>query len=111
MYRALPIIPGSTLSTSQDPYYTCPAGTSTRITQMSVTNTDSVVRTVNIWIASTAGIPGVADQIIKSKALAPNETWVPYQVLGATLGAGNVIVAQADAAGVVVLKSSGIELT
>ena len=111
MYRAIPIIPGSVLSTSQDAYYTCPTGTSTRITQMSVTNTDTVVRTVNIWIAPAAGVPSLADKIISSKALAPNETWVPYQVLGATLAAGNVIIAQSDAAGVVVFKSSGIELT
>jgi hypothetical protein len=111
MYLAKPLVSGSTLTTSAVVYYTAPTGTYTRITQISVTNTDSSPRIVDVYIATGAGAPATVDQIIKQKTLAVNETWVPYQALGVVLSTGQTLQAKADANSVVVLKASGIELS
>jgi hypothetical protein len=111
MYLPKPLVQGSTLTTAAAVYYTAPTGVSTRITQMSVTNTDSVARTISIYVCASSAAPGTVDTSIKSKTLQPNETWVPYQVLGTVLSAGGTLQALADANSVVVMKASGIELT
>jgi hypothetical protein len=111
MYTAKPIVQGSTLTTSPAVYYTAPTGTYTRITQISLTNTDTVNRTIAIHIAPSSSTPGTADTIIQSKTLAAGETWVPYQVLGVTLAPAGTLQLSASQSGVVVLKASGIELS
>ena len=111
MYAVKTLVQGSALTTSAAVYYTAPTGTYTRVTQMSVTNTDAAPRVVSLYIASSNAAPTATDTIVKSKTLQSNETWVPYQALGVVLSPGCTIQAVADANSVVILKSSGIELT
>ena len=111
MYQAKPIVQGATLTATPAIYYTAPTGTFTRITQISLTNTDTVNRTVAVYLCPSNGVPTTNDIAIQSKTLAAGETWVPYQVLGATLAAGGTLQMSASTAGVVVLKASGIELS
>lgn len=111
MYFALPIIQGSLLTTAAAVYYTTPKSTATKITQLTVTNTDTVVRTVSLYLASSSASPTTADIVVKAKAIQPNETWVAYPLVGAILAADTTVQAEADAAGVVVIKASGIELS
>ncbi len=111
MYLAKPIIQGSALTTTAAVYYTAPTGTYTRVTQISLTNTDVSPRVVDLYLVADGSAPATADQIIKSKTLAVNETWVPYQILGAMLAPAATLQAKADANSVVILKASGIELS
>lgn len=111
MNLAKPLNNGATLTTSVATYYTVPPGATTRLTQASILNTDVVNRTVSIWVVESGGSPGVSNQRIRSKTLVPNETWVPFQILGKTMAAGTTIQAQADANSVVSMDLSGIELT
>lgn len=111
MYSVKTLVQGSTLTTSAVVYYTAPVGTFTRITQMSITNTDSSPRVISIYLASSSAAPGVPDTVIKNKTLQAGETWVPYQALGSVLSPGTTLQAIADADSVIVLKASGIELT
>lgn len=111
MYSVKTLVQGSTLTTSAAVYYTAPTGTSTRVTQMAVVNTDAVPHTISIYLATGSGAPATADYIVKGKTLQANESYVPYQALGAVLAPGTTIQAVCDANSVVVLKASGIELT
>lgn len=111
MYQVKTLTQGSTLTTTASVYYTAPAGTFTRITQMAMINVDVVPHIVSLFLTSNSGTPGVVDTVVKDKTLQPNETWVPYQALGFVLSPGTTIQAIADANSVVVLKASGIELT
>lgn len=111
MYTVAPLIQGSTLTTSPAVYYTSDTGINTRITQISLTNTDSVSRVVSIYNTPASGVPGTADTIIKNKTLQAGETWVPYQVNGLVIGPLGSLQAVCDANSVVVIKASGIKLT
>lgn len=111
MYLALPIIQGSTITATATPYYASPTGTYTRITQFSLTNTDASPRIVQVYLSASSAAPGTADLIVKDKTLQAGETWVPYQALGAVLAPLGAIQLSADAAGVVVAKASGIQLS
>ena len=111
MNLAKSLINGSTLTSSVATYYTVPAGATCRLTQASILNTDTVNRTVSIWVVASGGSTGVNNQRIRSKTLVPNESWVPFQILGKTMNAGTTIQVQADANSVVSMDASGIELT
>lgn len=111
MYTVKTLVQGSTLTTSAAVYYTAPTGTQTRLTQASITNTDTIPHIVSIYLAPSNAAPGVSDTVIKDKTLQAGETWVPYQALGAVISAGGTLQAIADANSVVVMKASGIELT
>jgi hypothetical protein len=111
MYLAKPLIQGAALTTSAAVYYATPAGTYTRITQFSITNTDTVNHIVSVYLTPTNAAPTTADYIIKNKTLAAGETWVPYQALGAMLAPSGCIQMIADAGTVVIAKASGIELS
>lgn len=110
-YTAKTLVQGTALGTAAGILYTAPAGTYARVTQCSLANTDSVPRTVTVYLVDDALAPGVADTAVKSKTLAANETWVPYQILGAVISPGGTLQALCDAAAVVVFKASGLELT
>ena len=111
MYIAKPLVAGSLLTNAVATYYTTPSGTYTRITQASLCNTDSTTRTVSIYVVASGGSATAQYERIKSKTLAVNETWVPYQILGKMLAPGDTIQAVCDAGSVVSFDVSGIELT
>lgn len=111
MYTVKTLVQGSTLTTAAAVYYTAPTGTQTRLTQASLTNTDSAPHVVSVYLATSAAAPGVSDTVIKDKTLQAGETWVPYQALGAVIAPGCTLQAIADADTFVVFKASGIELT
>jgi len=111
MYQVKTLVQGSTLTTAAAVYYTAPTGTYTRITQLSVTNTDSSPHVISLYLASSSSAPGVADTVLKSKTLQANETFVPSAALGFVLSPAATIQAIADANSLVVIKASGIELT
>jgi len=111
MYSAKTFIQGAGIKSAAIVYYQAPLGTAARITQMSFTNTSVSPVIINLYIVPTNSTPATTDLIIKDKTLQSNETWVPYQALGAVLTAGGTIQATASTNDVVILKASGVELT
>lgn len=111
MYSAKTFIQGAGLKSAAIVYYQAPLGTVARITQMSFTNTAASPIIINLYIVPSNSAPATTDLIIKDKTLQAGETWVPYQALGAVLPTGGTIQATASTNDVVILKSSGIELT
>lgn len=102
---------GALLTSSVATYYTVPAGAVTTITQGSLVNSDVANRTVSIYAVPTAGTADASNIKIKSKVLVPNETWVPFSIIGKKLAAGTTIQAIADAGSVVAFDLSGTEVT
>jgi len=86
--------------------YTVPASTSTIIKTITISNTDSVTRTVNLYINAN----GVNRRIIPQNLPMPqNYTWINNDEL--TLETGDMIQGDASAANVVDYTINGIEET
>lgn len=102
---------GATLTTSTAGYYTVPAGAVTTITQASLVNSDTVNRTVSLWVVPSGGSPNAANIRIKDKTLTPGESWVPFVIIGKKMGQGATVQAVCDANSVVSLDLSGTEVT
>ncbi len=102
---------GATLTNAVATYYTVPAGAVTTITQASLVNSDVANRTVSVYVVPAAGTAGVSNIRIKSKVLVPNETWVPFAVIGKKMAAGSTVQAICDANSVVSFDLSGTEVT
>jgi len=111
MFIVKNLVQGSALTTSAAVYYTAPTGVSTQITQLSFTNTDTVARTISIYLVDDSNAPAAPDTIVKSKTLQPNETFTPFQALAAVIAPLGTLQAVADANSVVVIKCSGVEFT
>lgn len=111
MYLVKTIIQGSLLTTSNAIYYTAPTGVSMQLVNMVLVNTDSVARTVSVYLVDDGAAPTAADTILKNKTLQPNESYPVSAALAAVVSAAGTIQAIADAGSVVVLKASGIEFT
>lgn len=111
MFIVKNLVQGSALTTSAAIYYTAPSGVSTQLTQLSFTNTDSVARTISVYLVDDANTPTAPDTIIKSKTLQPNQTYTPFEALAAVIASGGTLQAVADANSVVIIKASGVEFT
>jgi hypothetical protein len=111
MFATKALISYEQLTTSPVAYYTAPEGTYTRITQITLTNQDTVSRTFDIYLVPTgAGVDGTT-KMINSKTLQPGESYVPYQILGAVLQPLSAIYINGSADAVISVYASGIELT
>lgn len=102
---------GALLTTAVATYYTVPAGAVTTITQASLVNSDAANRTVTIYAVPAAGTANASNKRIAAKVLVPNETWVPFAIIGKKLAVGTTIQAICDANSVVSLDLSGTEVT
>lgn len=92
-------------------YYTVPEGNTTRIGAISVTNQDTVPRTMSLWLVPAAGTATATNRIIKDKTLQPGESYVLSQVVGFIIGAGATIQAVASSAATISLFAAGTEFT
>ena len=99
------LVAGTVLTNAAVTYYTAPSGVAARINNATVTNFDTVVRTVTVSIGANA----TATQVILVKALQPNETYNCPELVGKTVPSGVVIQALASANTAVNLSISGIE--
>lgn len=103
------LVPGSVLTTGAVVYYTAPLGTAARINNATVTNFDTVARTVTIYIVASGGSPGTSNECILVKSLQPNETYNCPELVGKNVLPGGTIQALASAATAVNFMVSGLE--
>lgn len=96
------------LTASMVTQYTVPASTVTRLTELFITNTDSVAHTVQICLVPSAGSAGAANAILWNYSVGANGM-VPLGI-NQFLSAGQFIAALASAASFVNLRVSGIEM-
>ncbi len=89
--------------------YTTPASTTTRLTEIAITNTDTVERTVTIRIVPSGGASGVDDDILSALPIASKQTIVLD--LKTVLATGDFITGAASVTTVVNVRISGAEIT
>jgi hypothetical protein len=110
MYSQKQMIAPQFISATTGILYTSPASVQSKITQMSVTNTDSSAQTFSLYITPGIAAPAAYEAVIKSKVLAPNETWICYPLYSAIIKAGSSIQAVASIADKIVITASCIDI-
>lgn len=85
------------LTTSNQIVYTVPAGTTTTIGNLSITNTSAAVVSVNLYNVPSGGTPSAANQFAPTFSLSPGQPWVPPPAIGLSMGAGATLQASASA--------------
>lgn len=108
--RVVNIIPSKLAENVQTTQYTA-VNCRTIIDKFAVTNTTAtpVVFTVNL--VPLAGAAATANQVMRSKSIAPNETYNCPEVVGHTLEPGGFISTIAGTAAALALRASGREIT
>ena len=102
------LFPGTLLANTATTLYSGPATTgTTKILQLTVCNTDTLVHTFSLWIGSNA----TATLVIKARALAPGETQSVPEAVNLFVGSGVVLQMDADTAAVVSAQGTGVLLT
>lgn len=81
--------------------------TPTRIDTLTVTNTDTVPRTVSINLVPSGISPSAANTSTIDQAVLPGQTWVSPNEAGKVLGVGDAISVVASVANKLVIYASG----
>lgn len=89
--------------------YTTPAGIVATIDKLTARNADSVARTVGVRLVPPSGTPTGTDFLVSRKTIQPGEECLFPAIVGHMLAEDGTINVEADAAGVVVIRSSGRE--
>ncbi len=103
------LVPGSVLTNAAATYYTAPLGTSARINNATLTNFDTVARTVTVGISASAAAIGTSNECILVKSIQPNETYNCPELIGKNVLPGGTIQAFASANTAVTFMVSGLE--
>jgi hypothetical protein len=99
--KRIPVsIPPLALTTSAQTGYTTPAGTTTTISNLSLTNTNAVPTTVTLYNVPSGGSASTANEFLAAFSLSAGQTYVPPAAIGLTLAPGSTLQALASATGV-----------
>jgi hypothetical protein len=83
-------------------------GTSTRIDALTVTNVDSVARTISINLVLSGGSASAANKTTSAQTIQPGQCWVSPNEVGKVLAPGDFISVVASAASALVISAGGI---
>ena len=99
-----------TLGTTAAALYTAPANTVARLSSFTFTNQDTAARTLSVHLVKAGSAPSNANRVVAPYVIATNEAWTcPH--LNHNLNPGDALYALADAAGVVSVYGSVIEMS
>lgn len=103
------MIAGTALTATLATLYTAPVNKTVRANEMLLCNTDTAARKVTVHFIASGGSAGVLNTILDEIVLGPGET----RTLGLdqVLIAGDFVQAKADAADVVAIRMSGVEVS
>ena len=105
------IIPPQQLGAGTSLLYTVPLNRSTVVTRISLINTSSEARFVNIWFVPNGSVPADDNKIVDNLFVSAQETFSPPDVEGQVLPSQNTIQAQAEVATAITIIGSGTEVT
>lgn len=91
-------------------HYTVPISTTTILKHASLHNSSSSSVEVTINLVPSGGSASTTNQIFK-RAISPGETKLVYEIINATLGAGDSIQTSCETASAVSFTASGNEVT
>ncbi len=103
-------ITGAQLTASAATYYTVPANTKSVIKKLTFTNTDTVARTVTVYLVPSAGTAGVTNILVSARAIAAGDTYDCTEALGQTLLPAGFIQALADVGSKVTIQGAVAEV-
>lgn len=92
---------------SNSTLYTSPANTKSIIDKLTVSNPTAGALTFSLFLVPAAGAAGAGNQIISTKSIAANDSYLCPEAVGHTLEPGDTIVAIASAATSLVARGSG----
>lgn len=104
-----PLVQGTLLTASLATYYTVPGSTTATVRAITLCNTDSVARTVDLYLVANGGSASAMNQILKGLTMNPSETIIDDSVRA--MNAGDFIRAVASVTNVVSLRVDGAEIT
>ena len=88
--------------------YTVPANTTCQIKKLTFANPTGTTRTLSVYLLVGSQAADDSSVLVKSRTVAPNETFECYMAQGHVLPAGGTIVASADQLGAIVAVGSGL---
>ena len=104
------IIPRKQAENSQTTQYTA-TNCKTIIDKFTATNTTAANVTISVNLVASGGAVGDGNLVIKTRAIAPGETYSFPQLVGQVLESGGFISTIAGAASSITISASGREIT
>jgi len=98
------------LTASAATYYTAPANTHTILKKLTFTNTDTVARTITVYLVPSAGSASATNTLTSAQTIAPGATYECFEGEGHVLNPGDFLQALASTATVVNIQGSGVEI-
>ena len=104
------IIPRKQAAATFETQYTA-SNKKTVIDKFTVTNTDTSVHVISIFLVASGDSPGGDNCVLNEKSIAVNETYTCPEIIGQVLENNGYISTYADSAAVLTLSASGREIT
>lgn len=104
------LVPPLQLQNTQTTQYTA-TNCKTIIDKATITNTDTVNRTVSVNLVTVSGSAGNSNLVIDDKTIVPGETYLCPELVGQALEPGGFISTIASAATALTFRVSGREIT
>lgn len=101
---------GAQLTTSAASYYTVPAGTTSIIQSVVLTNTTGGALTATVHLVASGGTADATNTILSAKMLAAGETYIVPGAAGMVLVTGGTLQALASAGTSISLMAAGTEI-
>jgi hypothetical protein len=104
------LIPPKQAENTQEIQYTA-VNAKAVIDKFTVTNTSSNNETISVNLVTSGGLPDIANLILDTRAIAPDETYTCPELVGQVLEPGSYISTIASAAASLTIRASGREIT
>jgi hypothetical protein len=104
------LVPPLQLQNTQTTQYTA-TNCKALIDKATITNTDTVNRTVSVNLVTVSGSAGNSNLVIDDKTIVPGETYLCPELVGQSLEPGGFISTIASAATALTFRVSGREIT
>lgn len=104
------IIPSKLIESASTMQYTT-ATAKAIIDKFTALNTDSVERTITVYIVPGAGSPSATNMVVKTKAISAGQTASLHELIGHVMEAGGSIYTAASAATAISIRASGREIS
>lgn len=104
------LIPAKTAENTQVTQYTA-SNVTAIIDKFTATNYSASAATISVNLVTLAGSAGNDNLIVKTKMLAPSETYTFPEIVGAALAPGGFISTIAGTASAINIRASGREVT
>lgn len=104
------LIPAKQVENAQTTQYTA-VNCTTYVDKFTVTNTSAANVTFSANVVTVAGAAATTNLIVKTRSIAPNETYACPELIGQVLQSGDFISTIASAATSLTMRASGREIT